>query len=384
MKNLTCVILAVFLALISATTLSAQEDSSAGAASDTAPPSLAAIKLCLNQPNSPECLDKLFRDALKKQTSHEVLQSIQRYEKEDADLRRDCHPVVHAIGRETYRLTGTIHESFAACDQTCQSGCYHGSVERFIRGEDIYAQANRHPSAAELKKKTALACDPKLADRYRFQCFHGLGHALLFFSRYQLVASLDVCDALPNDWSQSACYGGVFMENISNATPELRDLSATDYHYPCNKVAAKYRSECYVMQTSRMSEMGLSTEKIFQECDTSGEYRYQCAQSAGRDLSNYVRLGQVQPTAQKCQAAGGDFKRACIHGVVYALIDNTWDGRYALPFCAALTDGSDQTDCYRESIAYLKGTFEKSAADIVNDCRQLVNPSERCAEIAAR
>lgn len=384
MKMPRTVLLSVLMSLLSAALLSAQEFRRSSVASESALPSLAAIKDCLNQPNSPECLDKLFHDALKNHTTLEALQLIQRYEKDDADLRRDCHPVVHAIGRETYRVKGTIHDSFTACDQTCHSGCYHGSVERFLRGEDIYNQANRHPSAAELKQKAVLACDPKLADRFRFQCFHGLGHALLFFTGYKLVPSLDACDVLPNGWSQSSCYGGVFMENVFNATPELRDLSATDYHYPCNKLAAKYRSECYVMQTSRMSEMGLTTERIFQECDKSGEYRYQCALSAGRDLSNYVRLGQVEPTAQKCQAAGGDSKRACIRGVVYALIDNTWDGRYAMPFCAALADGSDQSDCYRESIAYLKDTFEKSAADIVKECRQLANPSERCAELAAR
>jgi len=384
MRKLRSVILAIFFSLLSAAVLSAQETRQSSVADESAVPSLAAIKACNSQPNSPECLDKLFRETLKIHTTLETLQLIQRYEKEDADLRRDCHPVVHAIGRETYRIKGTIHESFSACDQTCHSGCYHGSVERFLRGEDIYAQADKHPSAAELKQKAALACDPNLAERFRFQCFHGLGHALLFFTRYQLVPSLDACDALPNGWSQSSCYGGVFMENVSNSTPELRDLSPTDYHYPCNKVAAKYRGDCYVMQTSRMSEMGLSTERIFQECDKSGEYRFQCAQSAGRDLSNYVRLGQFEPTAQKCQAAVGGSKRACIQGVVYALIDNTWDGRYAMPFCAALADGSDQSDCYSESIAYLKDTFEKSAADIVKECRQHVNPSEPCAELAAR
>ena len=381
---LRSIIICVLVGLLSATLLSAQEVRKSSDTTNSVLPSLDAIKSCNNQPNSPECLDKLFREALKKHTTLEALQLIQRYEKEDADLRRDCHPVVHAIGRETYRIKGTIHESFSACDQTCHSGCYHGSVERFLRGEDIYAQADRHPSAAELKQKAALACDPKLADRYRFQCLHGLGHALLFFNRYQLASTLDACDALPNDWSRSACYGGVFMENVSSATPELRDLSPTDYHYPCDKLAAKYRSDCYVMQTSRMSEMGLTTERIFQECEKSGEYRFQCAVSAGRDLSNYVRLGQIQPTAQKCQAAGGDSKRACIQGVVYALIDNTWNGRYAMPFCAAFADGSDRSNCYSESISYLKGTFEKSAAEIAKECRQYASPSERCAELAAR
>ncbi len=329
MKKFRSLLVGIVTCLLSAAALYGQEVNQSRAPSEGGVPSLAAIKACNSLPNSAECLDNLFRDALKKQTTLETLQLIQRYEKDDSELRRDCHPVVHAIGRETYRVKGTIHESFSACDQTCHSGCYHGSVERFLRGEDIYTQTDKHPSAAELKQKAALACDPKLDDRYRFQCLHGLGHALLFFNRYQLVSTLEACDALATGWSQSSCYGGVFMENVSNATPELRDLSPTDYHYPCNKLAAKYRSDCYVMQTSRMSEMGLTTEKIFQECDKSGEYRFQCALSAGRDLSNYVRLGQLQPTAQKCQAAGGDSKRACIRGVVYALIDNTWDGRYA-------------------------------------------------------
>src|SRR4249920_1438269 len=175
MKMPRTVLLSVLMSLLSAALLSAQEVRRSSVASESALPSLAAIKDCLNQPNSPECLDKLFHDALKNHTTLEALQLIQRYEKDDADLRRDCHPVVHAIGRETYRIKGTIHDSFTACDQTCHSGCYHGSVERFLRGEKIYAEINRHPSTNELKQKAAIACDPNIAPRFRFQCLHGLG-----------------------------------------------------------------------------------------------------------------------------------------------------------------------------------------------------------------
>ncbi len=384
MNKLSAILLGLIYCLLGLGMVTAQEPGLSPPANQSMLPSLATIKACNSAANSPECLDKLFRAALTKHTTLETLQLIQRFEKEDADLRRDCHPVVHAIGRETYRIKGTIHESFNACDQTCHSGCYHGSVERFLRGEDIYAQVAKHPSAAELKQKAAEACDPKLADRYRFQCLHGLGHALLYFNRYQLVSTLEACDALPNGWTQSSCYGGVFMENVSNATPELRDLSPTDYHYPCNKIPARYRSDCYVMQTSRMSEMGLGTDRIFEECAKSGEYRFQCALSAGRDLSNYVRLGQVEPSAQKCQNAGGEAKRACVQGVVYALIDNTWDGRYAMPFCAALGDERDQSDCYRESLGYLKSTFGKTPAELAKDCQQHVTPAARCVELSAR
>jgi len=347
-------------------------------------PAAQAIKSCLNNIRGAECLDQLFGEALKQHSTLELMQLIQRLENEDPEIRRDCHPVVHAIGRETYRIKGNIHDSFAACDQTCHSGCYHGSVERFLRGEKLYAEVGRHPSTAELKQKAALACDPKLPVRLRFQCLHGLGHALMFFSRYQLLPSLQACDALPEDWSRSSCYGGVFMENVFNATPESRDLSPIDYHYPCNKLAHQYRSECYVMQTSRMTELGLATERIFEECDRAGEYRRQCMLSVGRDLSNDVRLGDSRETAQKCQRVSGDSRLACMQGVVYALIDNTWDGRYALPFCATFTQPNDQNSCVRLSVEYLTDTFEKSPVEIAGECAKHLPQPAHCAELASR
>ena len=347
-------------------------------------PSLMATKECLKETRSTECLDNLFREALKNHTTADVLQVIQRFEAEDPELRRDCHPVVHAIGRETFRLKGNIHDSFSACDQTCHSGCYHGAVERFLRGDDIYSETYRHPNQAELKKKATAACDANTPLRFRYQCLHGLGHAILFFSAYQLQSSLDICDALADDWSRSSCYGGVFMENVSNATNEKKNFSPTDYHAPCNQLADQYRQECYIMQTSRMLEMGLSTERMLEECAKAGAFRVACTQSIGRDLSNEARMGQPRAVAQKCELVQDINRAACMHGVVYALVDNTWDGRYALPFCAAFANQTDREDCFDASIQYLQTFFEKPVEDIAGDCsRHLANPS-RCAEMAAR
>lgn len=346
-------------------------------------PTAAAIKACMSGEHSAECLDRLFHDALKKHSTLDALQLVQRLEATDTDLRRDCHPVVHAIGRETFLLKGNIHDSFSACDQTCQSGCYHGSVERFLRGDDLYAQTNQHPSQRELKQKAAIACDPKTALRFRYQCLHGLGHAIMFFATYNLPNSLEVCDALEDEWSRSSCYGGVFMENVSNSINEKKNFSPTDYHAPCNRLDAKYQRECYVMQTSRMSEMGLSAERILQECDKAGEYRVPCAQSLGRDLSNDSRLGEREAAAKKCELASGETRLACVRGVVYALIDNTWDGRYALPFCAVLGGAADQDNCFKESAEYLRGYFEKTAGDLNQECSRYVPEAQGCRLSAA-
>jgi len=374
------------LSLWLAPSLNAAEQTRRGSVAipDNGLPSLAAIKDCLKGTDSAECLDNLFRAALKNHSTVEALQLIRRFEAEDTELRRDCHPVVHAIGRETFQLKGNIHESFSACDQTCHSGCYHGSVERFLRGDEIYSQTYKHPSQAELKQKAAAACDPNTPVRFRYQCLHGLGHAILFFSLYQLQSALDICDALDEEWSRSSCYGGVFMENVSSASDERNNFSPTDYHAPCNQLADKYQQDCYIMQTSRMAEMGLSTERMLEECAKAGVYRVACTLSIGRDLSNEVRVGQPRTVARKCELVHGSSRRACMQGVVYALVDNTWDGRYAMPFCAAFASHTDREGCFETSIQYLRTFFEKPVEDITRDCSRHAADSPRCAELAVR
>jgi len=64
-------------------------------------PTLQAAKSCMSSSAAAECLDQLIREALKTHSVKEVLQLVERYEAEDPEFRRDCHPVVHAIGRET-------------------------------------------------------------------------------------------------------------------------------------------------------------------------------------------------------------------------------------------------------------------------------------------
>jgi hypothetical protein len=106
-----------------------------------------------------------------------------------------------------------------------------------------------------------------------------------------------------------------------------------------------------------------------------------CALSVGRDLSNEVRVGNSESAAQKCELASGENRFACIRGAVYALIDNTWDGRYALPFCATFTQNQDRHRCVRLSAEYLSSTFEKPAAEIVKECAAHLPEPARCAEL---
>ena len=254
-----------------------------------------------------------------------------------------------------------------------------------MRGENIYAQIDKHPSTAELKQKAAIACDPKIPlSGFRFQCLHGLGHALLFFSRYQLAQSLEVCDVLPESWSRKSCYGGVFMENVFNATPETRDLSPTDYHYPCNKLAAKYRGECYVMQTSRMTEMGLVTERIFQECEKPASFATIARSQSAAICPTKCASATLAPPRKNASSLAA--MPACLHARRRLRADRQHLGR---PLRAAvLRDLSAKTPtktlAFRLSAQYLQGTFEKSPAEIAKDCASQLSQPSRCVESMAR
>ncbi len=319
-----------------------------------------ALKQCLAKPASQinPCFDAIFRPYLESHSTAQALRAVEELGDTDPGLRISCHPVIHSIGRETFLRFKTVHDSFAACDQTCHSGCYHGAMERFLRG-DAAAEKTQHLTRQELTQKAASACDPKEATRFRFQCLHGLGHALMYFLDYKLRDTLASCDVQPDGWARSSCYGGVFMENVFSATPEKRDLRAADYHYPCSTLDPKYRSDCYMMQTTRMSEMGLSAERLFEECRKAGDYRFTCFQSIGRDLSNDVRIGQGAGVAKKCELGKEDPEReACIRGAIYALIDNTWDGKYALPFCGLFSTQELRDYCSSASAEYIRSTYQ--------------------------
>ena len=330
---------------------------------------LTKIKECLNRAGKTgDCLDKLFGEYLKNHTTKGALAVLQNYEDNDLNFRYSCHPVVHAVGHETFKIKKTIHDSFQACDQTCHSGCYHGAMERFLRG-GASDDEDAHISEDELKNKVAAACDPNQPSRFRFQCLHGLGHALVFFLNYKLEKSLGGCDLLGDQWSKSSCYGGAFMENVFAADPTKRDLSKTDYHYPCNKLDKKYKYDCYIMQTTRMSEMGLTTDELFKECKNAGsDFRQQCIQSIGRDLSNEARVKPPEETAKKCEMVAGEDRKSCIKGVIYALIDNTWDGKYAYPFCASFSSFADSSFCFGQSGGYFKSIYSKTNQETKAEC----------------
>ena len=132
------------------------------------------------------------------------------------------------------------------------------------------------------------------------------------------------------------------MENImiDNKNPFTKYLKPAEPLYPCNAVEEKYKTSCYLMQTSYMLKVtGQDFSKVFALCrEADAGYEVTCFQSLGRDASGQS-LSNADATKAKC-ALGADYneKSNCIIGAVKDFISYYHSDKEANVLCAVITE----------------------------------------------
>lgn len=300
----------------------------------------------------------------------------------DVDIKRDGHVYAHGIGIAGGKRGGDVAATFALCDPSNQSGCYHGVIQ-------AYFSSAKTVGPAEVNK----LCEPfrgPSADRWiRFQCVHGMGHGLEMVYNHDLPKSLKGCDYLTDNWDRRSCYGGVFMENIVNVTMPKHpshgmesnaeshaDMPGMDRHaeapfkaidpadplYPCSIVGEQYLVSCYEMQTSvilylNQGNIGAAAKT----CDTApNRMRYICYQSLGRDISAYA-LQDHGKSKQMCNLGTPQYQPWCFFGLVKNFVDLNARPDDGFNFCKTLDGDANKMKCYEalgEQIGTLRNDLE--------------------------
>jgi len=332
-----------------------------------------------------KCYDSFIREKFSFKTTKQLIEELDSDANTDDELRLLCHDIAHAIGRNTfYKFNKSIPSAFEQCVQTCHAGCYHGVIQGFFLGEDYQKEYDSHITIAEMKEKIKMACKPlELNIKENFQCLHGMGHAIQFYVDNNLTIALDICDTLSKNYDRNSCYGGVFMENIVSVNKETRQIKLDSPLYPCDNLDEKYKYQCYLMQTSIMIEIfGENPDKIIDACKKADkDYVQTCFISFGRDRSNYVRIKSELPY-DDIKKIDDEYQMKYMAGLIYALVDNTWSGYYAFPFCSKLDEdkGFDKKlkdGCYTLAINYLKGAMAKSKEEVMRDCENNAPSNDR-------
>ncbi|HYN81662.1 MAG TPA: hypothetical protein VES88_09190 [Gemmatimonadaceae bacterium] len=304
----------------------------------------------------------------------------------DVDVKRDGHVFAHGIGITAGKRGDDVAKTFAMCDESNQSGCYHGVIQ-------AYFDEAKAIGPKEVNDLCNAFRGPN-ADRWLlFQCVHGEGHGLTMIYDHDLPKALEGCDQLLDLWDRRSCYGGAFMENIVNVTnphhpakdlgskhdgqmagmdhgshSKFKAMDPKDPLYPCAIMPGKYLTSCYEMQTSVMlhlnrGDMGDAAKT----CDRApGKMVYVCYQSLGRDISSYS-LQDHDKAIEMCSLGTKKYQPWCYVGVVKNFVDLNARSSDGLSFCRKITAEANKVKCY-DAVGEQIGTLRNDSEGRRNLC----------------
>ena len=263
----------------------------------------------------------------------------------------DDHQIAHVIGRDTAKAFGINGKAFLSCPTSFNYGCQHGFFE--------YALVKVKPA----KKAVESICGSlgnAYSTKFKFYCYHGVGHGVMDAESYDLKASLDVCDTL-DSVGRDGCWQGVFMENVNAGMrneAKKNTFSETDSLAPCNQVQDQYRHECYINHAGwLMKFFNNDVDKAVTACLSAENYINSCLQSIGLMVTNPVwqpallkDIGNKDSTEiakEICLKFPKQYRKQCVvAGVDNILNFDELDTSRAQKFCDII-DKDFQNVCYQ-------------------------------------
>lgn len=258
-------------------------------------------------------------------------------------VRRDsifsyAHMTLHAVGQEAYRKTGDVTEALAYLTLPSLKQDYFYYDDGFSHGvfQAYFFENKDKKTLAELVHG---ACgkyidNPELvvsADNERWlpfrECFHGVGHALVFKNGYDVEKSLSQCDKLPHKDMREWCYYGAIMESsylyvpaYESHVPRPRDMS-TSMASLCPKLQKQHQRQCsnfvgraYV-QATRGDIMG-----GLKQCDlVDRRYRQGCIEHVAWLFIPMFNRESFSDMAEVCKTVEPKYQEGCIQAVAVGL-----------------------------------------------------------------
>lgn len=274
---------------------------------------------------------------MKEENPRVALDRLRQEIETDDQLSRSCHSLVHEIGREAYEKYGDVGAAMKYRDEVCNSGYLHGIIEtKFSQSEDVISDVQT------------------MCERYReggflsWQCNHGLGHGVMFYTANDLPRSLEMCDTLGNSFASSNCANGVFMENF-NADQKLHlseFLKEEDPFYPCMKQAERHKPDCYIYAPTYFLSLNQDDYAGALEWCEGAEAGYEaaCAYGVGTQTmkENLNAPGFVEST---CMGGEPEQRGPCIQGMTALYISHSGALEPARKLCTTL-EPSNRQACY--------------------------------------
>lgn len=165
-----------------------------------------------------------------------TLKTLEDEIKHNSILLDSCHMVAHEIGHFAYEKYKNFSKVMQYQNNICNSGYLHGVIEsHFLNSKNVFADMKTVCGSEHLGSLSSI------------NCYHGVGHGLMFYTSNDLPRALDLCESYNNEFVRSHCTIGVFMENFNTdgkAHPS-KFLKEDNPFYPCEEQKFRHKHECY-------------------------------------------------------------------------------------------------------------------------------------------
>jgi len=205
-----------------------------------------------------------------------------------------------------------------------------------------HAHHGHQVTLADVKPRLKAICEDKRITSASppGTCAHGVGHAILILSSYDLGEALKHCWAFESTPLAHYCATGVFMEHETR--PVASGRKSGSLHYPCDTYT-EFPAACYKYALRRhVVRHKWNVESISEEClALEAPLRRGCFYGLG-GVQLSVLLKQPDRLASVCSFGDSQDQAMCINGAIEVLSHGRPD--IARTACAALT-GDRATVC---------------------------------------
>lgn len=304
---------------------------------------------CYEQKNRSSCLKAAVEDIYKKFPLADFQSAVVENESNEP-VFNTCHEASHYIGRLAYQEQKNVKNLFNACQHICLDGCYHGVVEGYFIDKNIsLVEQNFKEVSNEVAKLCGKSEDYRTPELY-VSCLHGLGHAVMYITDFDLPDALDLCDSLSGANERELCYTGALMANSDNRNSEehpSKYLKDDDPMYPCPILKEKHQKKCYEYNTLTFYEFtNYDWGKTIELCgQVPSPYRSGCYQTMGGDQVGFT--DDVEKIKKACSEIPSlEFQNACIDGAE-ANLAMRYSSNFDKPlqFCSIMED-AHKSKCF--------------------------------------
>lgn len=308
------------------------------------------MQSCINHSDKYNCYMEVSNNLISRYPIEEILNIFDINEKNPIFFE-NCHSVTHYLGQAEYKRIKDLKLLFSKSSRACLGGVYHGAVEGYFMDKNIVLGKENF---VETKKEVEKICG-KIEDHKRQQdfieCNHGLGHAVMYVTDYNLPRALDYCDAINTNNERELCYTGALMANsdsFGNNDHKTQYVKEDDLLYPCNILKKHQQSQCYSYGTLNRFQYDLP--KSIEICKSvPTEFQNACFETIGRDRT-IVTADPLELKNQCYQIKEMDFRRSCIKGTSYNLMVRFGEkSETPLKYCDLL-DSEFKSLCYSNVI----------------------------------